>query len=60
LDHLLEKIKYHAGLENNFKKLKIDIKKEYSKIIDGVNIQRLSNNPVKIKKEDIKFILLNK
>ena len=60
LDHFLEKIKYHAGLENDFKKLKIDIKKQYSKIINGVNIQRLSNNPVKIKKEDIKFILLNK
>ena len=33
-------------LESNFTKLGIDINKDYSNIISGVNILRLSNNPV--------------
>ena len=35
-------------------------KNNYHKIIEGINIQRLKNNPVKIDQSDIKFILLNK
>jgi len=46
------------SLENNFLKLGIDLKKDYSNIISGVNILRLSNNPVELKKEDLKEIIL--
>ena len=57
LDQYLLNIKKKARLEGNFQKLGIDIKKSYSKIISGVNIQRLSNNPIELKKKDIKMIL---
>ena len=35
-----------------------DIKKDYAKILSGTNILRLSNNPIELKKSDLKFILL--
>ena len=38
-------------------KLGININKDYSKIISGVNILRLSNNPVELTKNDIKKII---
>ena len=38
----------------------IDIKSNYSKLIDGVNLKRLKNNPINIEKSDIKKILLDK
>jgi alcohol dehydrogenase len=60
LDSFLKKMKSNTGLENNFKKLGISIKKDYKKILSGVNSQRLKNNPIKIKTSDIKQILLNK
>ena len=53
-------MKSNTGLENNFKKLGISIKKDYKKILSGVNSQRLKNNPIKIKTSDIKQILLNR
>ena len=46
------------GLESNLKKLGVDIKKDYAKILSGTNILRLSNNPIELKKSDLKFILL--
>ena len=46
-----------ANLENNFLKLGIDIEKDYPNIISGVNILRLSNNPIELKKEDLKKII---
>ena len=58
-DKFLTDIKKKAKLENNFIKLGIDLKKNYSNIISGVNILRLSNNPVELKKEDLKKIILN-
>lgn len=58
LNSLIKKIKFKANLENNFSKLGINIKESLPKILSGVNEQRLSNNPVKIGKEDIKNILL--
>ena len=58
LDKYLINIKKFAGLESNLKKLGVDIKKDYSKILSGVNILRLSNNPIELKKSDLKFILL--
>ncbi len=60
LDNKISLIKKKALLENNFSNLGIKIKRDYSKIITGVNIQRLSNNPVDLSKKDIKFILFNK
>ena len=57
-DQYLTNIKKNAKLENNYNNLGIDIKKDFSKIISGINIMRLSNNPVKLNKLDIKNILL--
>ena len=59
LDSYLKKIKKNALLEDNFQKLKIDIKKNHSKIISGINELRLKNNPVKLKKSDISDIILS-
>ena len=57
LDEYLKNVKKEAKLENDLMKLGINIKKDYSNIISGVNILRLSNNPVELKKEDIKEII---
>ncbi len=54
----LNKILSNARLENNFKKLGIDINQSLEKILSQVNDQRLLNNPVKIDKENLKLILL--
>ena len=59
LEKSLQKLKKEARLVDDFKKLKINIKNEYHNIIDGVNILRLKNNPVKLAKTDIKKILLD-
>ena len=37
--------------------LGIDMKKDYPNIISGVNIQRLSNNPVQLTIKDLKKII---
>ena len=58
LQEFIEKLKLESELENNFSKLGINIKNDYSKIISGINFQRLQNNPVKLKESDIKNILL--
>lgn len=60
LDFFLKDIKFKTGLENNFNKLGISIKRDYSKILSGVNIQRLKNNPININHIDIKNILIKK
>ena len=60
LNSYINNIKFKAGLENNFSKLGINIKKALPKILSGVNNQRLSNNRIKITKKDIKNILLRK
>ena len=49
LNFYINKIKSEAGLENDFSKLGINIKKSFPKIFSGINDQRLSNNPIKIK-----------
>lgn len=59
LDEYLLNLKKKANLETNFLKLGIDINKDYPKIISGVNILRLSNNPIELKKEDLKKIIQN-
>ena len=60
LDEALIKIKSEINLTNDFKKLGININKDYGKIIDGTNLLRLKNNPIQLKKIDIKSILLNR
>lgn len=53
-------IKNKANLEDNLVKLKINVKKDSEKIIKGINLLRLGNNPVKIIESDIlKIISLN-
>jgi alcohol dehydrogenase len=49
----------NVGLENNFNKLNIS-KKDFENILNGVNTQRLSNNPIEINLKDIKEILNSK
>jgi alcohol dehydrogenase len=58
LDLLLKNIKKEAKLESNFDKLGINIKSNFTKVIEGVNKRRLINNPVKVTNIDIKSILL--
>ena len=55
----LKKLKKSANLEDDFKKLNIDIKKHYPKIISDVNTLRLKNNPINLQKVDLKNILLS-
>lgn len=57
-DNFLSNLKQRANLENDFNKLRINIKKDFSNIISGVNILRLSNNPIELKKNDLKKIIL--
>jgi len=57
LVNYIKKIKKQANLNDNLDELGIDLKKDYSKIISGVNLLRLKNNPVLIKKTDLKSIL---
>ena len=53
-------LKKKANLESNFSKLKIDLSNDFDRIIQGVNLLRLKNNPIHLKKSDIKTILLKK
>ena len=46
-------IKKKAELEDDLKKLGINIEKSSEKIIKGINLLRLGNNPVNIDKENI-------
>ncbi len=54
-----KELKNQANLECNLKKLNIDIEKNYQNFISGINILRLSNNPIELKKDDLKRIILN-
>ena len=48
---------FDLGLETNLNKLGIKIKSDIHKIVDKVNIERLSNNPVRIEKKDLILLL---
>ena len=50
-------IKKEAKLEDNLKKLNINLEKNSEKIIGGINLLRLGNNPVKINEKDIYQII---
>ena len=58
LDLFLKNIKKKANLEQNYKKLNIDIKKNHTKILNGINELRLKNNPIKLKKSDVSNIII--
>jgi len=60
LEKYIKNLKTKAKLSDDFNLLNIDIKNNYHKILDGINIQRLKNNPILLKKKDIKLIILNK
>ena len=60
LDHYISNLLKNANLETDLNKLKININKSIPKILTGVNLQRLSNNPVKLSVLDLKSILKNK
>ena len=53
----ISSIKKQAKLEDNLNKLNIDIQKNSEKIIKGINLLRLGNNPVKINGNDIYRII---
>jgi alcohol dehydrogenase class IV len=59
LENKIKNLKYRTRLNDNFKDLNIDINNNYHKILDGVNLQRLKNNPIKLQRKDLKFLLLN-
>lgn len=54
------KIQKVAKLENDFKKLNINVEKNLSVILRDINLSRLSNNPVPVSQETIKRILLKR
>ncbi len=53
LNNQISLIKKQAKLEDNIKKLNIDVKGNSEKIIKGINLLRLGNNPVKIDEKSI-------
>ena len=55
INDLMRKI----NLETHLSELKIDLKKDINKVIESVNIERLSNNPVKLDSDAIRQILIN-
>ena len=50
-------IKKQAKLEDSLETLNIDINQSSEKIIKGINLLRLGNNPVKIDEKDIYNII---
>lgn len=53
----ISSIKKEANLEDDIKKLNINIEKNSESIIKGINLLRLGNNPVKIDEIDIRQII---
>ena len=58
LENFLIETKKQAKLEDNFQKLKINLNTNIDRLINGINIRRLQNNPINLNKNDIKTILL--
>lgn len=59
-DLKISELKLNLNLEDDLIKLNVDTKKNYKKILNGINLLRLGNNPVKIKEEDIYKIIVEK
>ena len=53
----ISQLKKQANLEDNLEKLNIDIDKSSRNIIQGINLLRLGNNPIKIIEKDIYKII---
>lgn len=60
LDKYLNYLKSKLKLEQKFSKLGININKKLSLILGGVNVLRLKNNPIKLDKNDLAEVFLNK
>ena len=58
LDQYLLNLKKKALLEQNFSKLGVNIRNDFSRILSEINLQRLSNNPIKLDRVALKKILL--
>ena len=58
LENFFIETKKQAKLEDNFQKLKINLNTNIDRLINGINIRRLQNNPINLNKNDIKTILL--
>ena len=56
----ISNIKLDSKLESNLDNLNINIQKNYEKIIGGINLLRLKNNPIKINSEEIYKIISRK
>ena len=56
---VIEKFISDLNIELNFSKLNINIKNELPNIKKEVNLERLNNNPFKIKEKDFENILIN-
>ena len=56
LNNFFIQIKKELRLEQNLKKMNINIEQDKEKILSGVNDQRLKNNPIEIVSDDIKKI----
>ena len=57
LVQFIKKLKRLTSLEDNLEVLGINLMKEKNKILSGVNEERLANNPIKLKSNDIIPIL---
>ena len=55
----LKYIKRKAGLIDNYKELGININSSVPKILKGINLLRLKNNPIEYTKNDLKKIILD-
>lgn len=58
-DRFINNLKKKTNLKSNFTELGLNIEKDYEKIISKVNSQRLLNNPVELKKEQLKEIIIS-
>lgn len=60
LIEFIKDLKKKSGTEDDFNKLNLKKEIVLPKIMSGVNLMRLSNNPINLKIEDLKFILSNR
>ena len=60
LNKYILNLKKQANLESNFNKLGINLSRDLDRIISGINILRLSNNPIDLKESDVRYILSKK
>ncbi|MBD1140968.1 iron-containing alcohol dehydrogenase [Pelagibacterales bacterium SAG-MED39] len=57
LSNKISEIKKELSLESQISKINKNIPKKIDLIVDNVNVQRMTNNPVEVKKKDILNIL---